>query len=47
MYYGIAKTSDGRTLETTGTIMEVAAWADRIVSESIGAVEIKIREVEQ
>ena len=46
MYYAEANLSDGTRLEMSGPFAEVIAWADKVAAESVGGVEIMIREVE-
>ena len=43
MYKGIAKLDDGSTIETSGTIAEIANWADNLIREQAGEIQIDIR----
>lgn len=42
MYKGVAILADGSQIETTGTIMEICEWADRIATETGGDVKISV-----
>jgi len=46
-YRGTATLNDGRTVETTGTIMECADWSEDILRENGGQIEIRIDEIRE
>ena len=42
MYHAVAKLPDGTEISTEGNLKECAAWADQIIREQVGGIQISI-----